>query len=150
DDDLLARAKRLLLSLEHIDAAVAGQSRRSFDPVDLVLLEEELDAFRETGDDAILPRLHLTHVDRRRLDAGNAPLLRALDHLERGAFPGAAFGGTPPPQQARPPEPLLPLAHRRFQPELRRADCGNVAAGSGANHDHVIVGGHRWSALSLQ
>ena len=63
DDDLLARAQRLRLALEDIDAAVAGQPRRPLDPVDLVLLEQELDALGQPADDAVLPRLHLRHVD---------------------------------------------------------------------------------------
>ena len=53
-----------VVTFEHLDAAAAGQPRRAFDPVDLVLLEQELDALGQAGDDAILPRLHLRHVDR--------------------------------------------------------------------------------------
>ena len=44
-----ARAKRLRLALEDVDAAVAGQPRRPLDPVDLVLLEQELDALGQAG-----------------------------------------------------------------------------------------------------
>ena len=66
DDDLLARAQRLRLAFEDVDAAVARQPRRALDPVDLVLLEQELDALRQAGHDAVLPRLDLVHVDAER------------------------------------------------------------------------------------
>src|SRR6185436_6911774 len=84
DDDLLARAQGLLLAFEDIDATVAGQTGGSFDPVDFVFLEEELNAFRQTADDTILPRLHLAHVDadwtRRQ---GDAPVFGMLGDLQR-------------------------------------------------------------------
>ena len=41
----------------------AGESRRAFDPGDLVLLEQELDALGEPADDLVLAGLHLRHVD---------------------------------------------------------------------------------------
>src|SRR5206468_10318291 len=63
DDDLLPRAQRLLLAFEHIDPAVARQACRPLDPVDLVFLEQELDALRQAGDDPVLPRLNQAHVD---------------------------------------------------------------------------------------
>ena len=40
-----------VVALEHVDAAVARQPRRALDPVDLVLLEQELDALRQAADD---------------------------------------------------------------------------------------------------
>ena len=46
------------------------EPRGSLDPVDLVLLEQELDALGQAGDDAILARLHLRHVD---ADGGRRP-----------------------------------------------------------------------------
>src|SRR4029077_2470329 len=74
DDALLARAQSLRVAFEDIDAAVAGQTGRSLDPVDLVFLEEELDAFGQAADDAVLPRLHLAHVDADRTRRqGDAP-----------------------------------------------------------------------------
>ena len=58
------------VAFEDVDAAVAGQPRRALDPVDLVLLEQELDALGQAGDDPVLARLHLGHVD---ADAGRPP-----------------------------------------------------------------------------
>jgi hypothetical protein len=43
DDDLLARRERLLLSLGDFNRAFAGKPSAAFDPIDLVLLEQELD-----------------------------------------------------------------------------------------------------------
>ena len=58
------RARSVCCSpFEHVDAAVAGQSRGALDPVDLVLLEQELDALGQAVDDPVLARVDLRHVD---------------------------------------------------------------------------------------
>ena len=62
DDDFL-RLERLLVAFEDLDLAVPGQTRRALDPVDLVLLEQELDALGQPADDLVLARVHLPHVD---------------------------------------------------------------------------------------
>ena len=53
------RLERLLLALDDVDASLAGERRRPLDPVDLVLLEQELDALGQAGDDLVLARVHL-------------------------------------------------------------------------------------------
>ena len=58
------RARSVCVSPSNdLDAAVAGQPRRALDPVDLVLLEQELDALGQAGDDPVLAGVHLRHVD---------------------------------------------------------------------------------------
>ena len=64
------RLERLLLALDDLDPALAGERRGALDPVDLVLLEQELDALGQAGDDLVLARVHLPHVDRRRCRTG--------------------------------------------------------------------------------
>ena len=152
DDDLLARAQRLLLALEDLDAEVAGQPRRPFDPVDLVLLEQELDPLGQAGDDAILPRLHLGHVDRHggRVSQRDAPVLGVLHHLEGVRVLEQRLGRDAPPQQAGAAQRLLFFDHGGLETELRGADRRHVPAGPGADYDHVIFLGHGMSRLSLQ
>ena len=139
------------LALEDVDAAVAGQPRRALDPVDLVLLEQELDALGQAGDDAVLARLHLGHVDADRGAAErDAPVLRVLDDLQRVRVLEQRLGRNAAPQQAGAAERLLLLDDGDLQAELRGADRGDVAAGAGADHDDVVFLGHVWSRLSLQ
>ena len=45
-------------------------------------------------------------------------------------------------QQARTAERFLFLDDGGLEAELRRADRGNVAAGAGADHDHVVIVRH--------
>ena len=115
DDDFLAGAQRLRVAFEHLDAAVAGQARGALDPVDLVLLEEVLDALRQAADDPILARLHLRHVDadrrrrRRRRADRDAPFLRLLHDLQGVRVLEQRLGRNAAPQEAGAAERLLLL-----------------------------------------
>ena len=148
DDDFAARPERLLVALEHFDSAAAGQPRRPLDPVDLVLLEQELDAAGEAIDDPILARLHVGHVDRHRRRRGSAgpdghaPLARMLDDLQRVRVLEERLGGNTAPDQAGAAERLLLFHDGGGQPELRGADCSDVSAGAGADHNDVVVACH--------
>src|ERR1700682_6691535 len=83
NNDLLTSAERLPFALEDVHAAVPGQPGGAFDPVDLVLLEQEFDALGEPADDPILPGLDLAHVDPDRAPRNrHAPLLGVMDDLE--------------------------------------------------------------------
>src|SRR6185436_17506983 len=72
-DDHVLRLDRLLARLDRVAVAAALELAEAADPLDLVLLEEELDALRHLGDDGVLARLHLRHVD---LDAGDRDAVR--------------------------------------------------------------------------
>src|SRR5439155_24771037 len=54
------------------------------------------------------------------------------------------FGRDAAPQQARPAERPLFLDDGGFQPELRGANRGHIAAGPGADHNEVILPRHEW------
>ena len=118
DDDLL-RLERLLVALEDVDLALAHQPRGPLDPVDLVLLEEELDALGEPADDLVLARVHLLHVDRRRA-VGNhhAPLFRVLHDLQRVGVLEQRFGGNAAPDQTGAAERFLLLDDGDLLPKL--------------------------------
>ena len=138
------RLERLLVALEDLDLALARQPGGALDPVDLVLLEEELDALGEAADNLVLARVHLAHVDRRRT-VGNhhAPLLGVLHHLQRVGVLEQRLGGNAAPDQARAAERFLLLDDGDLLAELRGPDRGHVAAGTGADHDDVVRSGHK-------
>src|SRR5262249_55869757 len=141
NDDVLARAQRLRLTIDDFDGAAAGQARRSLDPIDLVLPEQKLDALRQAADDAILARLHLIHIDadsRIRTRAGrDAPLLGVLDDLHRVRVLEQCLGRDAANEQTGAAQRLLALDDGDFQTELRGANRGDVAAGACADHDDV-------------
>src|SRR5205085_7957776 len=116
---------------------------------DLVLLEQELDALGEPGDDLVLARVHLFHVHRDRQAAavanGDAPFPRVLDDLQRVSMFEERLGRDAPPDQARPAERLLLLDTGDLETELRCTDGGHVPAGAGANDDDVVIVGHFFS-----
>ena len=143
DDDLLARGERLLLPLGDLDLALAGQPSAALDPVDLVLLEQQLDAAGEALDDLVLAGVHLGHVD---ADGGladrQAPLLPVLRDLQRVRVLEQRLGRNAAPVQAGAAEHRRALDDRGLQAELRGADRGHVAAGARADHYDVVFVGH--------
>ena len=153
DDDLFAGAQALFLAFEYVHAAVAGQTGRAFDPVDLVFLEEELDALAQAADDPILAGVHLRHVDpdgtrrkglRGACRKGHTPVLGMLDNFQRVCVLEQRLGRDAAPQQTRATKRLLLFDNGGLESELRGADRGNVAAGAGANDNQVVFVGHEW------
>src|SRR5262245_40900286 len=140
DDDFLLRAQRLLGAVGDLHAALAGQPARALDPVDLVLLEQELDAVGQPLDDLVLSRLHVVHVEvDRRLAEREAPFLPVLRDLERVRVLEQRLGGDAAPVQARAAEDRRALDHGGLQSELRGPDRGHVAAGTGPDDDDVVL-----------
>jgi hypothetical protein len=150
DDDLLPGAQRLRVALEDVHAAAAGEPRRPFDPRDLVLLEQILDPLGQTADDLVLARVDLRHVDAdrnllragRRPSDGDAPLPGVLDDLHGVGVLEERLGRNAADQQAGAAERLLLLDDGDAEAELGGADGRDVAAGSGADHDQVVLVGH--------
>ncbi len=138
-EDHAARAQRALAD-RHI--TVAAQARVALDHVDRVFLEQHRDARGERRDDLLAPRLDRRVVD---LDAGDpqAELLGVADLAEHVGGAQHRLGGDARVVQAAPAH-LVALDHRGLEAELGRPDRGHVAAGSGADHDAVVVLlGHR-------
>ena len=109
-------------------------------------------------DDPVLARLDLGHVDGRSRD-GPDGAARAGRRLTPHSFAcwttfmacacsSSALVGNAAPQQAGAAERLLLLDDGDLEAELRGADRRDVAAGSGADHDHVVVLGHVWSRFA--
>jgi hypothetical protein len=150
DDDVPARAECPRIPFVDLHPTVTGQPRGSLDPVDLVLLEQELDPLRQPGDNPIFAVLHLGHVDadgQRPAGAGrvadrDAPLLRVLHDFERVGVFEESFGRDTAPQEAGASERLLFLDDGHLQAKLRRTNGSHVAAGAGADHDNVVFVGH--------
>ena len=123
--------------------ALAGEPAAALDPVDLVLLEEQLDAAGQPLDDLVLAGVHLLHVEaevpgRRRVAERQAPFLPVLRDLERVRVLEQRLGRNAAPVQAGAAEHRRALDHGGLQAELRGADRGDVAARPGADHDDVV------------
>ena len=115
----------------------------ALDPVDLVLLEQELDAAGEALDDLVLAGLDLVHVD---ADGGlaerQAPFLPVLRDLQRVGVLEQRLGRDAAPVEAGAAEHRRALDDRGLQSELSGANRGDVAAGPGADHDDVVFVRH--------
>ena len=125
----------------------AGEARGALDPVDLVFLEEHLDAAGQAGDHLVLARVHGGHVDRHggAVDAGQPPFLRRLRDLQRVRVLEQCLGGNAAPDQAGAAERLLLLDHRDLEAQLRGANGGDIPAGPRANHYDVVLVSHNLS-----
>jgi len=133
DDDLLA-SSGLLLALDDVHLPLAGQDVPSLDPVDLVLLERGIDPPGEAGDDAILARLDLVHVDRGAAEGSVTPhSFASRITLSACACSSSAFVGMQPKSAGAPSASAS--RQRQLFSELRAADCGDVPTGTGAD-DH--------------
>jgi hypothetical protein len=139
-DDLVA-----ILSAGHRDLAGTEEAPVSVHALDLVLAEEELDSLGVLGDDLVLVLVDAGHLDADVLGV-HADLGAGLRLLEHGGAVEQALGGDAAAQQAGTAEPLVALDHHYLEPELPRANGGDVAAGASAD-DREIVGRH---ASSLQ
>ncbi len=139
DDNLARRGEHLRLAVSNLDPALAREPAAALDPVDLVLLEEELDAAGQALDDLVLARLHLRHVDaNRRLTDRQAPVLPLLRNFEGVRVFEERLGRDAPPIEAGAAKRRGPLDDRGLQPELRRTDGRHIAARSRAD-DHDVV-----------
>ena len=150
DDDFF-RFQRLSIAFGNLNPPFAGQARRAFDPVDLVLLEQELDSSRQAVDDAVLARVDLVHVDgRRRGGNGDSPFLRIADHLQRMRVLEKRFGGNTSPDQAGAAERFLLFDDRDFLSELCASDRRHISAGAGANDHNIVRSRHEGLTLSKE
>ncbi len=125
----------------------AGQPRGAFDPLDLVFLEEHLDAAGEARDHLVFARVHGGHVDRHggAVNAGESPFLRRLRDLQRVRVFQQRLGGNAAPDQAGAAERFLLLDHRDLEAQLRGANGGHIPARPRANHYNVVLISHNLS-----
>ena len=108
--------------------------------VDLVLLEQEVDALDVAVDRLVLERHHLRQVELR-LRHADAHLRESRARLPRTASEAcsSAFDGMQPIFRQVPPSVGALLDHGHLHAELRRADGADIAAGAGADDDEIVV-----------
>ncbi len=142
EDDVLGGVG-LLLAVRALDFDLArpGEPPAAADPVDLVLLEQELDALGVGVDDVLLALLDAHHVEGGRGDV-DAEVVGLADLVEHRRRLQQRLGRDAAALQARAAELGVLLDHRHLEPELTGADAGDVAAGAAADDDHVVIG-HR-------
>ena len=112
----------------------------------LFFLKRNSTPLRQPGDDAVLSRLDLDHVDADRPELStdrHAPFLsRSEQSCSACACSSSALVGMHPQSRQVPPSAFCFSTTATVQAELRGADGGDVSAGSGADHDDVVFVGH--------
>ena len=73
------------------------------------------------------------------IESGQAPLLGRLRNLERMRMLQQRLGRNAAPNQAGSAQRFLLLDDRHLEPQLRRADRRDIAAGPRADDDHVVL-----------
>ena len=127
------------------DLALGGQCRRAHEDGDLVFLHQMADATRKLAGDGPRAFHHSLQVvvDPRRLEA------EILGPLHQVIYLGGSehrLGGNAAPVEADPAH-VLTLDDCGLQPELRRADSGDIASGTGSDNDDIEgLRGH-WGLL---
>src|SRR3954465_12817769 len=135
DNDLLPRRDRLLLPVCDVDRPLTGEPPAALDPVDLVLLEQQLDAASQPFDDAVLARVHALHVNADgRVAEGKSPLLPLLSNLQRVRMFEERLGGNAAPVQTGTAQHGCALDDGGAQAKLRRPNRGDVTARARPNH----------------
>ena len=136
---MLLASSRLLVAAVEGDAHLAGaqDGGRAVEGVDLVLLEEIGDPVDVAFDALVLEGEHLGQVELGRdLDAhggeGVPGLLVGFGGVQHG------LGGDAADVEARASVRGALLHHGHLEPELRRANGADVAAGPGADDDQVV------------
>src|SRR5581483_1418224 len=137
-DRLRLQRLRLAIIALHFDLAGRGDAAGTAEGVDLVLLQQEVDALDVAFDAFVLELHHRREIELRLADADahhREVLGRHFEHIggvqqrlrwdaayiEAGAAEGGAL-----------------FHHRGLQAKLRRADGADVTAGAGANDDEIV------------
>ena len=138
DDGFRFQCLRRAVGGSDLDLAGRGDAAGAEKRIDLVLLEQEVDALDVAVDALVLERHHRGEVE---LGRGNA------DAHFAEAVPGflEQFGGVQQrlrrdaaDVEAGAAEGRALLDHGGFQAELRRANGADIAAGAGADDDEVV------------
>ena len=138
DDGFRFQRLRLAIGARHLDLAGRGDAAGAMKSVDLVFLEQKIDALDVAVDALVLERHHGRKLElgRRNADAHFAKhatgLLEQLGGVQQRLRRDAAD------VQASAAEGRALLDHGGFQPKLRRADGADIAAGAGADDDKVV------------
>src|SRR6516225_609801 len=139
DDDRLALdGLALAVGGLHLDLARRDDAAGAVEGVDLVLFEQEGDAFDVAVDALVLEFHHGGKIELRLADL-DAHLIEQMAGLfvELGGVQ-QRLRGNAADIEASTAEGFVLFDHRDLHAELRRADGADIAAGAGADHDEVV------------
>src|SRR5581483_2150142 len=114
-------------------AAFALEAAQPFEDGDLVLLHQEVHAFGELVDNAILALHHFVKMELETFDA-DAKFSRVADQIVNVRGVQQLFGGNTATQQTSAAEVFIFFDNGGFQTNLGGADGGDVTARPRANH----------------
>jgi hypothetical protein len=110
----------------------------AFEPRDLVLLHQEVQALDVLGDDRVLALEHGGPVERGRAEALNAKIGGVLQMVPDFGVEEQSLGGNAAHMQAGSAQLRGRLDERHLEPILRRANRRRVAGRPAADDRHVV------------
>jgi hypothetical protein len=123
-----------------LDGPLPGQLRPSLDDLDLPRLDQRGQPGDELVDDLLLELLDLGPV--RLAGGGDAPLRRPVDLVHHRGGLEEGLGGDASSEEARAPQPPVPLDQSHPLVQRCGPECRGVATGAGPDHDDVERIGH--------
>ncbi len=117
--------------------AGAGQAAVALDPVDLVLLHQELDALGVLGDDLVLAVEHQGEIEAR-IIAMDAVFFRVLEALPDVGGVEESLGGDAAHVQAGSAQLGVFFDDGGFEAVLSRANGRRISTGAAPDDDHVV------------
>ena len=123
----------------HLDLAGPGDAPDTREGVDLVLLEQEGDAFDVAVDALVLELHHGGQIELRLTELDAHLVEQVAGFFEQLGRMQKRLRGNAADVEAGAAEGLVLLHDGHFHAELRRADGADIPAGTGADDDEVIV-----------
>src|SRR4029079_14665482 len=139
----LATAARgpVIAGLADLDLARAVEPAATWDPGDLVLVDERLEPGPQAFDDGVAPGGHRRVVDRRLTGEDQAVVLGVVDPVREVRRFEERLGRDATAMEARATD-LVVVDEGDLEPELTGAEGRRVTAGPRAEHDEIeVVGG---------
>jgi hypothetical protein len=130
-------APRDRLLVRHADDVARFERPEALRPRDLVLSEQELDAFRVLADDVVFSLEHRRQIERQLADADAVRGRRVLSKLVMLGRREQRLRRNTSDVDASASERFVIFDADRAEPELRGANRGDVTAGTSADHDDV-------------
>jgi hypothetical protein len=136
DDFLCSDFPCLALGVGYADASRRDEPPKALDGFDVILLEQQFDAFGKPGHYLAFPRLDSRPIHRKVL-ADYPEFLGVFEIIVHLGVHQEGFGRDAAHMQASAAKLVILLDDGRLQAQLARANCGDITSRSAADNHHI-------------